>query len=183
MTAVDGTRIQPFTLILPPVRDIDLTVLWAGAIATAFVAGLLSIVGILVAHVLPGMEIIAPGSGTRYAEATAWRLMSSAVTASLGAALLLHLLLVLTPRPFLFFRCIAVLMTAVLALWPFTTTAPVPSKIATAIIHLAVGTFVTALTSSVGHHAYRELVTAGAARVLALRPPGAARCSACGRCS
>jgi hypothetical protein len=134
----------------------DPAVLWAGAVATTLVAGLVSIVGVVATQALPDVELIAPASDGAYVATAAWRLTAAAVVGALAAALLMHLLLLLTPRPLLFFRCVAVLMTATLTLWPFTTGAAVASKVATALVHLAIGASVTSLTATVARHVQRH---------------------------
>lgn len=128
---------------------VDPAVLCAGTLATALVAGLLSIVGVVVTQAVPAVHLIAPEGGGRYSETTALRLTAAAVVAALGAAVLMHLLLLLTPRPFVFFWCIAALMTMTVTLWPFTTGAPASAKAATALVHSAIGLSVAGLTAMV----------------------------------
>ena len=44
-----------------------------------------------------------------------------------------------TPRPFLFFGWIVALVTTLVVVYPFSTTAPLGAKIATAAVFLAIG--------------------------------------------
>ncbi|MBV9919865.1 MAG: hypothetical protein JOY78_03285, partial [Pseudonocardia sp.] len=78
---------------------LDATRLWTGGVATAVVAALISVVGVLVLRVIathvPNLPLAA-GLGT--AQATVL-LATLAAIAALAATGLAHLLLVSTPRP------------------------------------------------------------------------------------
>jgi hypothetical protein len=50
-----------------------------------------------------------------------------------------HLLMLSTPRPLLFFGWIVALVTTLVVVFPFSTTAPLDAKIATAVVDLAIG--------------------------------------------
>ncbi len=138
----------------PPGGTVEAATLWAGAVATTLVAGLVSIVGVVATQTLPNVHVIAPSGGGDYVEATAWRLTAATVIATLAAALLMHLLLLLNPRPLLFFQCVTLLMTATVTLWPFTTDAALSSKTATALVYLSVGVSIATLTATVAHHVH-----------------------------
>ncbi|GIJ47883.1 hypothetical protein Val02_47690 [Virgisporangium aliadipatigenens] len=135
--------------------------LWAGTVATAMVAGLVALTGTVAARAAGDVRIIAPAAHGGYLVASPLRLTAAALVATAGAALLMHLLLVLSPQPFLFFGWVSVLMTTLITLWPFTTSADVPAQAATALVYLAIGGCVTGLTASVARESrwswrYRE---------------------------
>ena len=60
----------------------------------------------------------------------------------------MHALLVSTPSPFSFFNWIMALVTVVAAVLPFTTSAELDAKIATAIINALIGIAIWTLTDS-----------------------------------
>src|SRR5205814_9213850 len=102
--------------------------------AAALVAALVAVVGVVVTRGLFGIPVLAPkGKGT-FGDASTWQLALGAAAAALVATGLLHVLLLFTPRPFAFFGWIVTLVTAVAVLMPFSTTAAVASKVATAVI-------------------------------------------------
>jgi hypothetical protein len=67
----------------------------------------------------------------------------------------MHLLLVSTPRPFRFFTWIVSLLTLVAALAPFLTDADLDTKVATALINLAIGLSIGSLISGAAKSALR----------------------------
>jgi Family of unknown function (DUF6069) len=63
----------------------------------------------------------------------------AAAAAALAATAIMHLLLVATPRPQLFFAWIIGLATVIAVVYPFSTTAPLSQKVATAVVNLVLG--------------------------------------------
>ena len=87
--------------------------LWTGGVATAAVAALVAVVGVLVARGLFDVPVLAPtGEGT-LGDASTARLAGLAAVAALLATGLLHLLLLTTPRPGRFFTWIIGLATVI----------------------------------------------------------------------
>jgi hypothetical protein len=125
------------------------------------VAALVALVGVLVTRWLVGIPLMAPMRDGAYGDVHTTSLVLLAAAASLVATALLHLLLLTTPRPTLFFGWIIALATVLAVVVPFTTTAPLDQKAATAIVFLILGVAIGTLLSGV------------AAR--SLRPPAAAR--------
>jgi hypothetical protein len=70
-----------------------------------------------------------------------------AAGAALTATGLVHLLMVTTPRPFLFFGWIVALVTTLVVVYPFSTTAPLGDKAATALVNLAIGAIIGTLVA------------------------------------
>lgn len=130
--------------------------LWAGGAATAVVAALIAIVGILLARGVFDVPILAPeGEGT-WGDADTGRYALYCALAALIATGLLHLLLVSTPRPQQFFSWIMGLATVAAALAPFATNGSTESKVATAVINLAVGIAIATLLNGAARAARRE---------------------------
>jgi uncharacterized membrane protein YeaQ/YmgE (transglycosylase-associated protein family) len=72
------------------------------------------------------------------------------------ATALMHLLLLSTPQPRTFFTIIAGLVTAALALTPFTLDTQPSTMIATALVYLATGAVIVVLVASVADFAGRS---------------------------
>jgi|HubBroStandDraft_4_1064222.scaffolds.fasta_scaffold08841_5 hypothetical protein len=140
---------------------VDAARLWPGGIATAVVAGMIALVGVLVSRWLFTIPLLAPRSDGAYGDAHTTGLVLAAGAAALVATALMHLLLISTPRPFAFFSWILVLATALAVLYPFSTAAPISAKIATALVDLVLGIAIGSLITSV---AGRSLRSAGPVR-------------------
>jgi hypothetical protein len=127
---------------------IDARRLWAGGVATAVVAALLAVVGLLIARGIFEVEVLAPkGEGVwGNASTTTYALVAAAV--ALLATGLMHLLSVATPAPGQFFGWIMVLVTLIAVVLPLTLTVALSAKIATAVINLVLGLAIAAIVSS-----------------------------------
>ena len=82
--------------------------------------------------------------------------MLAAAAAALVATAIMHLLLLTTPRPQLFFAWIIGLATLVAVVFPFSTTAPLAQKVATALVNLVLGFAIGTLLSGVAARAVRR---------------------------
>jgi hypothetical protein len=140
---------------------VDATQLWPGGIATAVVAGLVALVGVLACRWLLKVPILAPKQDGAYGDAHTTGVVFAAVGAALVATALLHLLLISTPRPLIFFGWIVSLGTVVAVLFPFSTAAPVSQKIATGVVNLVVGIAIGTLLSGVGGRSTRPRANSG----------------------
>jgi Na+/proline symporter len=135
---------------------VDAGRLWTGGLATAAVAALVALVGVLIARGLFEVPLLAPtGEGT-LGDASTAGLAGLAAAAALLATGLMHLLLLSTPRPGQFFRWIMGLVTLIAAITPFLTDAEQNTKIATAVIYVAIGATIASLISSVARSAVRS---------------------------
>lgn len=150
-------------MTVTPNRDLDEpgvlnpSRLWAGGVATAVVAGLIVVVGVFIARSIIGIPVLAPSAaGSLGTSATAVYAVFAAGCALLATGLL-HLLLLGAPQPMAFFTWITALADLVAVVAPFGQTAPLSSKIFTAIINLIVGVAVISLLSGVAHSAVRPL--------------------------
>ena len=136
--------------------EVDAGQLWAGGAATAVVAGLIALVGVLVCRWLFNVPILAPKHEGAYGNAHTTTLILLSALAALVATLLAHLLLLSTPRPMLFFDWIVGLVTLVMVIFPFSTGATMEEKIATAAVYLVIGVAIGTLITGVAHRAVRR---------------------------
>jgi hypothetical protein len=136
--------------------------LWAGGVATAIVAALVAVVGILVCRWLFGIPILAPRHDGAYGDVATTGLALAAAAAALAATAIAHLLLLSTPRPLTFFSWIVGLATGVVVLFPFSTSAPLSEKVATAAVDLVIGLAIGSLLNGVGARSIRARRTGGA---------------------
>ena len=137
--------------------------LWPGGIATAIVAGLIALVGVLVARWLFGIPLLAPKQDGAYGDVHTTGLVLTAAGTALLATGLAHLLLLSTPRPMTFFGWIIGLATVLAVLLPFSTSAPLTAKIATGAVDLVLGVAIGSLISGVAARSVR--MPAAAARL------------------
>lgn len=133
-----GPRVRP-----DPAR------LWAGGGATAVVAALAALVGILIARGLAHVAILAPKGEGAWGNANTAVYAIVAALCALAATGLLHFLLVTTPQATRFFDWIMALLTLVAVVMPLSLEVDWPTKVATALLNLLIGLAITALLSSV----------------------------------
>jgi hypothetical protein len=135
--------------------QLDAARLWTGGLATAAVAALIAVVGVVVARGLFDVPVLAPDREGALGDADTARLAIMAAVAALVATGLMHLLLVSTPRPFRFFTWIISLLTLLAVLAPFMTTAKLATQVATAAIGLLIGIAIGSLVSGAARSAIR----------------------------
>jgi hypothetical protein len=134
---------------------VDAGRLWTGGLATALVAALVALVGVLIARGLFDVPVLAPSREGALGNANTVRLAGLAAVAALVATGLMHLLLLSTPRPFRFFTWIVSLLTLLAVLAPFMTDAKLATQVATAAIGLVVGMAIGSLVSGAARSAIR----------------------------
>jgi hypothetical protein len=147
-----------------PTRWIEPGPLWAGGVATAVVAALIALAGILIARWLFTIPILAPKRDGAWGNASTGMYVLSAAGAALVATAIMHLLLLTTPRPQLFFGWIIGLATLVAVVFPFSTTAPLDQKVATATVNLILGFAIGTLLNGVAGRAVRRRRPSGGYR-------------------
>jgi Family of unknown function (DUF6069) len=155
----DADRIERWNATARPVAPqasrrrigvgVDARKLWAGGAASAVVAGLVALVGILVSRWLFTVPVLAPRQEGAYGDVRTTALILAAMAATLAATGLVYLLMLGTVRPLMFFGWIVALATAIIVVFPFGTTAPLDAKIATAVVNLAIGIAVGTLVGGV----------------------------------
>jgi hypothetical protein len=132
--------------------------LWAGGLATALVAGLIAVVGILVGRGLFGVEVLAPkGAGVWGDASTGWYAFGAALL-GLVATGLMHLLLISTPKPMRFFGWLVTLATVVAMLLPFVTEEDLGSRLFTAGLNLVLGVAIGSLVAGTARTAVQAVV-------------------------
>ncbi len=135
----------PTTRTPPHQPRIDAGRLWAGGAATAIVAALVATVGVVVTRDVLGVRPVRPVVllGSSSSLVLSWAV--TALVAGLLATGLLHILLVSTPRPRLFFGWIIALLTVATVASPFAASGTMDAKVATALINLLVGVAIGSL--------------------------------------
>ena len=139
----------------PGIARVDAARLWTGGLATALVAALVAVVGVLIARGLFDVPVLAPTREGALGNTNTARLAILAGAGALLATGLMHLLLLSTPRPFRFFTWIVSLLTLVVVLAPFMTDATLATKVATAAIGLVIGMAIGSLVSGSARSAIR----------------------------
>ena len=130
---------------------IDAGKLWAGGAATAVVAALIAVVGLLVTRGLLDIFVFAPAGEGAWEAASAVPYATAAAFGALLATGLMHLLLATTPRPAMFFGWIMFLVAVVVGVWPFTTSAGRENQIATAVLDVIIVVAIWSLVSGTAH--------------------------------
>jgi Family of unknown function (DUF6069) len=129
---------------------------WAGVAATAVVAALIALVGILVCRWTLNIPILAPAGDGAWGNAhTAEYVLVAAIIAVIAGGLL-YLLVLATPQPRMFFDWIMGLVTLAAVVYPFSTSAPLDLKGATAVVDLVLGIAIISLLTAVAARAIRR---------------------------
>lgn len=129
--------------------------LWSGGAATALISALIVVVGILLTRGLFDVPILAPkGDGVWGGANTFWYAFGAAC-ASLLATALVHVLLLTTPRPMLFFAWAIGLATLAGMLAPFMVDASLASRMCTSILNLVLGAATGSLVAGTAKAAIR----------------------------
>ena len=111
--------------------------------------GLVALVGVLVSRWLFKVALLAPSQDGAFGNVHTADLVLVAVAGALVATGLVQLLMLGTLRPLLFFGWIVALVTAIMVAFPFSTTAALDAKIATAVVNLAIGVTIGTLVGGV----------------------------------
>lgn len=144
----------PSEPVPPPRPHVNAVRIWVGGVLAAVVVALLMIVGVAIARGIFGVRVPVPSaSGTM----SAFAYVAIGVLAALVATALVHLLILLAPRPLMFFGWIVFLCTVIAVLAPFQNSvfgsfshiSNLNSKISVAIINLCAGVAIGTLLSGV----------------------------------
>lgn len=122
--------------------------LWAGGFAAAVVVACLAVVGLLIAHGLFGVAVVALKSDGRWSDVDTPTYAIIAAVAALVATGLMHLLSLATLTPGRLFGWIMVLLTVAAVVLPLTLTVETSTKIATALINLILILAITMIVSN-----------------------------------
>jgi hypothetical protein len=142
-----ATRVYADDRIPVPRSTVDAARLWSGGLATALVAGLIGLVGVIVIRVIFDIAAYAPRSAGILGDATTVALCVGAALAALLATGLVQLLMVATPQPLAYFGWIAGLVTAAAVFLPLLTGGLTAVTIAEAVIHLVIGLAIGSLVA------------------------------------
>jgi hypothetical protein len=135
--------------------SVDAGRLWAGGTATACVAALVAVVGILICGGVLDVRLLRPALLLDITGRFALDYALSAFVLTIIATALAHGLLITTPRPRMFFTWIIVLATVAGVAAPFAIGSEISSQVATACINAALGICVLSLLTSVMARAVR----------------------------
>lgn len=135
--------------------------LWAGGVATAVVAALIALVGILICRWTLGIPILAPSHDGAWGNAHTPEYVLAVALIALAATGIMYLLMLGTPSPGMFFGWIIGLATVVAAVYPFSTSAPLDQKVATAAVDLVIGIAIGSLLSAVAARSIRDVPPRG----------------------
>jgi hypothetical protein len=131
--------------------------LWSAGLATAVVAALIALVGVLVVRAVLQVALYAPSEAGAFGDSDTVLLCVTAAAAALAATGLVHLLLLGTPRPLSYFRWIVGLVTAAVVVLPFLSGAPPAEALAQGVIHLVIGIAIGSLVSGAAASASRPV--------------------------
>ena len=123
--------------------------LWAGGVATAFVAALVAAVGVLLFSSVLDIRLVRLPVLLPITDSLALNYAATAFVFALVATGLAHLLTITTPRPSVFFGWIVGLVTVAMMVMPFAFDASTASKVSTALINMIIGIAIGSLLSAV----------------------------------
>ena len=132
----------------------DAARLWSAGLATALVAALTGLVGILVVRAV-GIWAYAPKDFGTFGDSTTVVLCAGAALAALAATGLVQLLILSTPRPIAYFGWIVGLLTVVAAVLPLLAGGPLAVLLAEAIIYVVIGVVIAVLVANAAGSALR----------------------------
>ena len=139
----------------PDRSPVDASRLWAGGLATAVVAALIALVGVLIVRAVLRIALLAPKEAGAFGDGDTAVLCLSAAAAALAATGLVHLLLLATPRPLSYFAWIVGLLTAVAVVLPLLSGRSLAIALAQSVIHLVIGLAIGSLVGGAASSAIR----------------------------
>jgi Family of unknown function (DUF6069) len=134
--------------------QLDAARLWSAGLATALVATLIGLVGVLVVRAV-GIWVYAPRQFGTFGDSTTLTLCAGAALAALAATGLVQLLMMSTPRPVAYFGWIVGLLTVVAAVLPILAGGPMAVLLAEAVIHVVIGLAIGILVANAAGSALR----------------------------
>jgi hypothetical protein len=140
----------------PAHGKLDAARLWSGGVATAVVAALLAVVGILLSRGVLDVPVLSPKGEGVWGNANTVTYALVAAGVALAATALMQLLSVTTPRFITFFTWILMLLTAIAVVVPLSLPVEWSHKLATAGINLVIGIAITTILDGVARAAWRR---------------------------
>ncbi|MEV0648785.1 DUF6069 family protein [Phytomonospora sp. NPDC050363] len=144
--------------------------LWSGGVAAAVIAAGLAIVGYLIVKGLLELPILGVDVDGAVAQPGMFTYALISALAALLATGVMHLLLLGTPRPFLFFGWIVALGTIIAMLIPLLAVDRLATGAATAAVNLVIGIAIGALVGGSARASLRVPVRPDPADPFAPRP-------------
>jgi hypothetical protein len=141
----------------PPVRGLDAGRLWSGGFATAVVAALIAVAGILIARGVFDIAVLAPKGEGLWGNANTTTYALSAAGCALVATALLQLLAAKTPGFGRFFTWIMMLITVAATAIPLSLDVKQASMVATAVINFVIGIAILTMLNGVARAARTTL--------------------------
>ncbi|MGB7818827.1 MAG: DUF6069 family protein [Ornithinibacter sp.] len=129
--------------------SVDARRLWSGGLATACVAALVAVVGVLIARDVLGFGLEDSAVVLSVGGSFTFDYALTAFLLALVATALAHALSVSTPRPQAFFGWIIGLATVAATVVPFATEGSLGGQISVAMINLVIGLSIGSLLSTV----------------------------------
>ncbi len=139
---------EPVPAERPPRPTVDAARLWAGGVATAIVAALLALVGVLIWEEVLDVVMVRPPR-LEISESFAFQYAVTAAILALAATGLAHLLVIAAPRPLSFFAWIMALATIVGFAIPYTLDGTTEGQVATSLTNLVIGLCILSLVYAV----------------------------------
>ncbi|WP_034217759.1 DUF6069 family protein [Actinoplanes subtropicus] len=139
----------------PPQPVLNAGRLWAGGAATALVAALIAVIGILFGRGVLDVEVLARKADGVWGDASTGWYAAGAAAAALLATALVQLLILTTPRPLRFFGWVIALATVLAMLMPFVTDESRGSRWYTAGLNLVLGVAIGTLVAGVAKSSLR----------------------------
>ena len=135
----------------------------AGTRAMFILGGLITVAFGVVLCARPGIGAVtlAPRQDGAWGDASTAGYAIAAAAAALVATAIMHLLLIAAPRPQMFFTWIIGLATVIAVAYPFSATAPLSQKAATAIINLVLGAAIGSLINGTAARVIRRRAITG----------------------
>ncbi len=151
---LDTVRLDRVHRPAPAGPGLDAGRLWTGGLATALVAALIGLVGVLIVRVL--VHVTPDATGLLFATRSGTLMLClSAAGAALLATGLAHLLIVSTPSPLAYLGWIVGLATAAAAVLPLASGAPLAAAVAAGVVHLVIGMAIGSLVAGAATAAMR----------------------------
>jgi hypothetical protein len=128
---------------------VDAAKLWGGGFATACVAALVAVAGVLICRTVLDVQLVRPALLLEIADSFVGDYALTAFLLAFVATGLAHLLALITPRPRTFFGWIIGLATVCGAVAPFAVGTELSSQVATACINVVLGICIGSLVGAV----------------------------------
>jgi len=145
--SVEPAAPEPAAPSRPAGPSVDSGRYWAGVAATAVVAALIGVVGVVILDQIIKIDLVVKDVFGTDSEGAAY--VVGGVLSAVVAGALLQLLVVTTPRPRAFFGWIMALALVVAALIPLTWTDVTKSAVASGLLNLIMGIAIWTLLSGV----------------------------------